>query len=290
MGKRIASIGYVSSDGKEITYSNDISREVFMLLFDSIKKIEAYYSILQFYPILIANERDLNDTIETVKKTVRAKLSKKWNGVDDFEEREMTLEVNRKLLNYLSSIRSFTDHIETFIKRQFGESSNFWRSYEFLKKSIYSSSFAYRFFYQLRDYAQHCGKPIECITWHAYSSYVPIVDVTILFKRDSLLEKFDSWKATKRDLVNMPETFKMENLLKELHVQLDYFYKEIKKMIKQEINVDIEIVKFQADKYRVNSNKVCIFYSFVKNKDGSSTYSQLNIPYEIIDDLMGCIE
>lgn len=208
MGKRVASIGYVTRDGKEISFSKDILHEVFMLLFDSIKKNEAYYSILQLYPILIANERDLNDTIETVKKAVRAKLSKKWNGVDDFEEREMTLEVNRKLLNYLSSIRSFTDHVETFIKRQFGKSSNFWRSYEFLKKSIYSSSFAYRFFYQLRDYTQHCGKPIECITWQAYSSYVPIVDVTILFRRDSLLEKFDSWKAVKRDLVKMPETFK----------------------------------------------------------------------------------
>ena len=61
------------------------------------------------------------------------------------------LDINRYLLNFLSSVRTFLDHTETKLKTVYG--SNSVQVNKFKKKCSveYDSNFSYRFLYKLRN-------------------------------------------------------------------------------------------------------------------------------------------
>ena len=71
------------------------------------------------------------------------------------------VDLSRRLLNYLSAVRMFTDQSESTIKREFGSSSERFQRYKEYESELYDSSFAYRFLYKLRNYAQHLGLPLD---------------------------------------------------------------------------------------------------------------------------------
>ena len=67
---------------------------------------------------------------------------------------------NWQLANYLASIRFFLDFTETRVKRRFGKTSQQAQSFKRACSSAFDNTFAYRFLYKLRNYAQHCGLPV----------------------------------------------------------------------------------------------------------------------------------
>ena len=70
-------------------------------------------------------------------------------------------DIGRYIKNYLASYKSYIDGMKTVLSRSFGEKIR--DSFQDLQKDAYENNFSYRFIYNLRNYAQHCGSPITGI-------------------------------------------------------------------------------------------------------------------------------
>lgn len=118
------------------------------------------------------------------------------------------LGVNRCLLNLLSSIRTFLDHTETRLKRRYGEGSEIYLNFGRYRRTAYDKNFSYRFLYKLRDYAQHCGLPIDSVVFETISNprkpdYI-LGSLEIGIKKEKILENF-KWKKLRSELEEQPE-------------------------------------------------------------------------------------
>ena len=78
--------------------------------------------------------------------------------------RELTRLINRRLSNYLSSMRLFLDYTERRLKRTYSPESHEVAEFKAVCSGIFDSDFSYRFAWKLRNYAQHFGMPIGTVT------------------------------------------------------------------------------------------------------------------------------
>ena len=110
------------------------------------------------------------------------------------EPDKTSLELNRLFLNYIFSFRTYIDHLETFLKRTFGKTSEEFNGYKQLTRSLYDGYFEYRFIYKLRNYAQHCGLPVDIFSiTTSLNNGIYDVKINMAFDPQGLLEKFDGW-------------------------------------------------------------------------------------------------
>jgi len=136
--------------------------------------------------------------------------------------RETVQEMNRLILNYLASFRTFIDHLETRYKRLDREGHPCLGDFKKMTAACYDTSFPYRFFYKLRNYVQHCGMPISFMDTAEYPGPggKPRIDVSIGFDRDSLLGNYSEWGNVKADLQKQPQRMNLIPLLGEFRSRM----------------------------------------------------------------------
>lgn len=128
--------------------------------------------------------------------------------INDFRENKISnakleKDINILVSNYLTAVRAFLDHWETYIKRKFGKDSLMTNKFKEITSKVYDENFSYRFVYLLRNFVQHCGKCVTTI--NAFIDENDKTNVKILAQKSYLLENFD-WKQTvKKELINMPD-------------------------------------------------------------------------------------
>lgn len=130
--------------------------------------------------------------------------------LDFYEFDYLFVEMNRLILNLLSSMRTYLDHIETRLKREFGSKSEEYLLFKTETASAFDTFFEYRFLYKLRNYAQHCGLPAGSaeITAYQNSELIHRDKMNVFFSRDKLLSQYDDWGSlVKEELKLMPESF-----------------------------------------------------------------------------------
>lgn len=121
------------------------------------------------------------------------------------------IDANRHILNFLTSMRTFVDHMRTRLSRSRDPSivARFdrWCSAE------YDRYFSFRFITRLRNYAQHCGMPVGHVRLRASdepsesggtSFAADGSSITISFAREELLSNFDGWSTVRRGLAHQP--------------------------------------------------------------------------------------
>ena len=105
--------------------------------------------------------------------------------------------LRRILLNWLNSIRLFDDHNRTRIVRTYGDSSAELNLYKAARSAIYDGVPSYRFMFELRNYAQHCGEvPVRA----EVNQNISGSSLDLYFDRDELLREFENWKQVTKDL------------------------------------------------------------------------------------------
>lgn len=80
---------------------------------------------------------------------------------------KIDLQVNRRLVNYLTAMRLFLDHTEARLKRTYGKDSSVATALKARCAQAYDDAFSYRFLYRLRNFAQHCALPIGHVSVHS---------------------------------------------------------------------------------------------------------------------------
>ena len=111
-------------------------------------------------------------------------------------------------MNWLTSVRLFDDHTIARLTRTYGGFAPELVAYNTARAAAYDNNPSYRFVYQLRHYAQHCGMvPIQgSVTVDRAGTHVEL-----FFDRDELLQEFSGWKQAKADLVQGPRRVKLDD-------------------------------------------------------------------------------
>lgn len=128
----------------------------------------------------------------------------------------MTFNINRLVINFLSSIFPFLDYSR---ERLSNEKPEELENFDNLTHWYYDSCFSYRFLYKLRNYSQHVGMPIIGIgTLSEMVNPNPLETnhglKTITLKKDLL--KFKKWGTVKDEIPTLPEKIDIDPYIDEM--------------------------------------------------------------------------
>lgn len=99
----------------------------------------------------------------------------------------------RMCRGFLFEFRTCLDHIETEIKRRYGESSELWSVFKEGVSNAYDTCAEYAFTYQLRNCSQHCKNIV-----HGFNGDARI---GISSNAKKLLDEYKKWKSTEKQYI-----------------------------------------------------------------------------------------
>lgn len=141
--------------------------------------------------------------------------------------KDIIFDINRLVLNFLSSIHTFLDHTETYIKRTYGKKPKESQNFEKTTNSYFDTYFSYRLLSKLRNYSQHVGMPMTCLTATSkmvnpdQMEYNHVLE-TIALKDESLkFDDFDWGKYTELDELGNPNKLEIKDEISLLPEKID---------------------------------------------------------------------
>lgn len=151
---------------------------------------------MQLFKIILWNLKDYFDTIENY----RIAFANRTIAYPD--NKQPDLEINRRLINFLTSVTTYLTYSENLLSQKYGEQSSNFENFKQYTAHEFDNHFSYRFLYHLRNYAQHGGLPITELNFISQ----PIDDnplqqehmVKVGILRDKLFQGNFTWKATVR--------------------------------------------------------------------------------------------
>lgn len=178
-------------------------------------KISEFSKNQELFEIVKLNHQDYQTTSTTYFNTYQKNSYMDWSLADGIKT-----DINRLIINFLSSFRTFLDHFDRTLSKQYGNNSQIYLLFKQMLSYYYDNCFAYRFLYHLRNYTQHCGMPIHSITFsseldkenNSKTNHV----MKILLNRDELLNNYDKWKSLIEDISKLPDEFEISPLLDEM--------------------------------------------------------------------------
>ncbi|KDN54584.1 hypothetical protein [Flavobacterium seoulense] len=207
-------------DSPNITGIQSLTHEEFKIFFEQIGVLDNFRADEALFRIIELNHEDLKN-----RENFYLQQYQLDPQIDSNEFSMQFLDLNRLILNLLSSIRTYLDHTETRLKKTYGEQSS---EFQFFKKATseaFDNNFEYRFLVKLRNYSQHCGLPTGSISLTDDQNGQSL---SLMLVRDKLIENYDAWGAlVKPDLQKQDEQFdvfpvldKKINLLKKINSDL----------------------------------------------------------------------
>lgn len=200
----------------EFNAIRDFSESEFLKYSDYIVKLVLLKNDENLFKIVELNYKDFKSRIENITKRLA-------QGNLYIEEQEyLHLEVNRLILNFLSSVRTYLDHTETRFKREYGANSEEFMLFKSETIKAYDENFEYRFLYKLRNFSQHCGLPAGSLKT---SSFIEngiekhVLKLSLL--RDDLLKNFDWGNPITKELTNQEELFDLLYLIDTKYILLE---------------------------------------------------------------------
>lgn len=161
------------------------------------------------YQLLQRNYGRLRSILEAYSN-----LSRVGGTLRNVDQRELGLTLADQLANWLASTRMYIESQRDFISRQFGESAEL-KLFDRARNRAFDSLAGYRFLYNLRDYAQHCGLPISSLNISgSENSDRRIIELQL--SRSALLMARFNWNRHAKALIDQwPEQISLMPLVEE---------------------------------------------------------------------------
>ena len=174
----------------------------------SLKKLGDFGSCCNLYDICDKNYQSIISYHVAIKDDFPLNRHRAYEYME-----EAFQEMNRLLLNYLSSFKTFIDHLTTRYTRLPSDPNghSFLDDFKKLTAACYDGNFPYRFFSKLRDYVQHRGLPLGSIDISEYPDQKGdvVIKVSISMNRDNLISSYKKWGAIKPDLQSQPQNMEL---------------------------------------------------------------------------------
>lgn len=184
----------------------------------AIVHLREFHRARKLIEMIERNSRELREAFSAAEQRLGQS-----NVLSDVRE-EIELEVNRRLLNYLTAMRLFLDQTETRLKRRYGQDSSEVRAFLDRCKKAFDSKFGYRFLYKLRNFGQHQALPIGHVK--VSSSLDPQTGqvsktLEVSFDTSELLEQGkDVWGPVQAELRSAPPLLDVRPLVEEASEEL----------------------------------------------------------------------
>ncbi len=221
--------GSTQSDPKKpkagINIPIDLSKEEYDKVWNAISKVK---NTFRYTAIFSATTWNYDDLANTVNSYLQAFTQKDINFLGS---RDITLNINKEVLNVLTSFRFYTDFIDKNLRDDFGNKSEMPANFEQYCSNEYDTNFSYRFINQLRNYAQHKGLVVSLVDFNKHldkkDNRTVKNNLRIYTNRRELLDDKKFKKEVKAELVNQPDQIdlmehlpKWMNSLARIHYQL----------------------------------------------------------------------
>lgn len=134
---------------------------------------------------------------------------------------KMNHAINRRLRTFFTEFRFFLDYAEGKLKRQYGGDSEQFKEFKRVTSEQFDNSFAYRFVYALRSYAQHINLPINALSLKSGEFDFLLAttkdDLLVETNRDELLNSGFDWRArdVRPQLRSLPAKFELNTYIEE---------------------------------------------------------------------------
>ncbi len=255
----------------------DKLRELNELEYQELIKInedlKTYNKLQELYRTVIINFFEYLEFTKDIKRVPSAELDWARRYFD-----EMYFEANRLLINYFTGFRTYLDHTERILKKNFGKDSTEVKEFQKQTNFVYDKSFAYRLVYKLRNYTQHCGMPVGYINYNADKSDKPenmVGDFNLMLDRDHLLADYDSWSTLKEEIAKQKELFDLHSLVCETALIIRHLDEHVDKFFKTRIDDCTSVLVKYYGLLDLDNLEYCIYYD-IKN---TTEYLQVNIEY-----------
>jgi hypothetical protein len=136
--------------------SMEITEGEYQDLLSSRIVLNAAFSLEENYDLLIGNYLELENSALALATTTMVRQSHEYH--DMFE---LTSELNRRAVNFLSSARLFVDQILQRVRACGGERSGIEKHFN----KEYDDAFEYRFMEALRNHVQHSGSAVHGLSF-----------------------------------------------------------------------------------------------------------------------------
>ncbi|NDK57382.1 hypothetical protein [Pontibacter fetidus] len=273
-------------EGVKVELLDCLSVEQFQEFEFSISVIDELHDIIRLMSFVAINGDEVIDHLYSSLHDFIIK-SASLDGVKQEDGDKAFLNTNRLFLNYLSSIRTFLDHSETFLKRKYGAGSSQFLEFKKMISFYFDNSFAYRFFYKLRNYAQHISLPIDSFQFSSkYNQENNKLNgtITAAFNRNKLLANYDSWGTVKKDLVKEDAEFDITPLIVEMTSNIQEIERNIELLHKDELVKASTFISKLTDHLRNDNAEIFIAHKFKAKKNGELlSYQSIHIPFNTIE-------
>jgi hypothetical protein len=268
--------------GKGITSIRILEDSEYQEYKSAVGCLTDFSSDQQLYAITLLNYDDFLNLI--------AVYSNAWDknpSMINFQLLErMTLNINRHIINYLFSVRTFLDHTEFKLKRIYGDSSDKFATFKKATISEYENNFSYRFLYKLRNYSQHCGLPLGELSMKSveepiYSGNIKNT-LVINFSSDTLLT-YNGWSSeVKEEIKRLPKKFDIIPHILQFKKSLDEINLAIIKDNINELIVSAENIERLIAPTKGKEGTPMIF-TITDEVEGKRTMRIHHIPFHLID-------
>jgi hypothetical protein len=236
----------------------------------------------QLYAITLLNYNDLLKLISVYSNA----WDKNPKMVDFHFLEEMTLNINRHIINYLFSVRMFLDHTAFKLKRVHSDGSVKFATFKKATNFEYENNFSYRFLYKLRNYSQHCGLPLGELSMKSVEEPTCSGNIrntlVINFNREILLN-YDGWNnQVEEELRHLPERFDIIPHILKFKKSLDEINLSLIKGNITELTVSAENIERLIAPAKGKEGTPVIF-TITDEIDGKRTMQIRHIPFHLID-------
>ncbi len=269
----------------KIAFLDVITESQFNVLINYLNQLEDLNNIERLSNFAIINENEISVFLIDSSNDLRNKHIT-WNSIKREDLNEIYLNTNRLLLNYLSSIRTFLDHSAHFISQAMGKDSDRFSEYNKMTNYFFDNSFAYRFLYKLRNYAQHISLPIENIEIETvYQNSISSIkfELMVNFNSNVLLSRFDWGKDVKKDLENGPASIPLMPILIEMRHNIQEIKRNIITLYSDELCNAAKFILESIQHVINDDGEIFIAYNVQNNERGELTnFQNISIPFEAI--------
>lgn len=198
-------------------------------------------------------------------------------------------ELNTKLSNYLSAIRSFLDQSDKALSDRYGRTSNQRVAFKNAINEVYDNSFSYRLLEQARNYTQHAGEAISRVSygWQAVEeSTEPASEsyLVIAFDRNRFLEWEKLKKSFRKELEEQPESIPVTTHVQQVAGCVEYLNNVfIMQQINELVNAANHIVSLTAPLKELQGVPCIMNFDVPRLEVGESGKFNLNTEWIPID-------
>ena len=292
-GFRIGTINIVDNN-QEINFKGNITKNEFETARNHSLNIHHHIMHQELFYIFLMNYIDFNKYFESVINSFLEREN--FNILDNNlpELKYVSRNANRFLFNYLSSARTYLDHSGKYLKNKYGNNSIHYNKFEKYTNYLYDNFFEYRFIYKLRNYAQHCGLPLNSITFSVDNKDLlnRKINLNPLFLKSELKKNYKEWgQKLNEDFKFQPEEISVRQIIGDYYKNIsdlnDEFIKIEKLSLKESVEYLENFKQRNYSEYNVKeTTQCCIFYDFILKHPNSyegSKFSTFVYPKEMIE-------